>query len=88
MALVLRRTTHVGLEIRGWTVAQWKRRQQKKMEAKGRLDRAYSCSSQSSSEEVVRFSASERRGEGTVTIAGNSGSGERDRRTVLVDITP
>ncbi len=30
MALVLRRSTHVGLDIHGYTVAQWRRRKERK----------------------------------------------------------
>ena len=41
MALVLRRSTHIGLDIRGYTVAQWRKREEKKREAKEHLSRSY-----------------------------------------------
>lgn len=93
MALVLRRTTHVGLEIRGYTVAQWRRKQRRISEAKERLGQAFST--QSSSEGAVHFSAAHsetRRGgrdeEGVDIIGSVKRDTCRGQSTITVDVTP
>ena len=73
----------MGLEIRGYTVDQWNRRKQKKMEAKDRLGRSYSCSSsQASSEGVVHFNPSQE------ALAIDVPTGRSTTRTISVDVSP
>lgn len=78
----------MGLDIRGYTVAQWKRKQ-RKMEVKDHLSQAFS--SQVSSEGVVHFSAASetRRGEGREEAIDISKERDmyRGQSTVSVDIT-
>lgn len=97
MALVLRRTTHVGLEIRGCTVAQWTRRKQRKMEAREHLRQPFTPGLVDS-EGAVHFSAASsatsRGGEAAidVRVGGSNGPAKKNKHssvhcTISVDIT-
>ena len=102
MALVLRRTTHIGLEIQGYTVAQWKRRREKKMHAKEQLQRAFGAGAPSedssvllggsASEDMIHYSAARGTPEGGVAIGGVVDGIDRHparvQSTVSVDLTP
>lgn len=99
MALVLRRTTHVGLEIRGYTVAQWQKRKQRKMDAQERLHKPFTPLQHGSvNEGTVYLSATNSttgRGKPAIdiSVSGSDHLAGKSRNsavhsTVSVDITP
>lgn len=99
MALVLRRTTHVGLEIQGYTVAQWQKRKQRKMDAQERLHKPFTPLQHGSvNEGTVYLSATNSttgRGKPAIdiSVSGSDHLAGKSRNsavhsTVSVDITP